>query len=176
MNRYSLQWIAISLSSLMVGCSAVVPYTPQQQMSFDQAREIVEEMLLTQHPAWRPDFIEVTEKFIAFDEGSATKTHSWGGAPFVASNSRTRKRGGRAYYKYVTKIELVLWKRKFKTWYRVALHGDLAIRDPVVLRTRDLGKAELLVDALSSLVEMSRQDPRPDTSAATEELKQLPPK
>jgi len=121
-------------------------------MSFADAKDVAEELLLTQHQAWRPDNVEVTEKYISFDTGMVRRPNRlWGGEyPPLRKNSR------RAYYTQITGIQLMSWMRRFRTWYVVTLLGDLSIQDRHVLHTRDIHKAERLYDALSSLIAASR--------------------
>jgi hypothetical protein len=147
-KHYGRGGLFMSLA-LLASCSATIPYTPQQTYSFSEARDIVEELVLTQHPAWRPDQIAVTEKFISFDYGLTTSTQ----ADFATASavSTTHRNSGRAYYKYISGVTLIEWSRKFRTWYVVKLEGSLAVKDPILLRTQDLNKAKLLVDALASL-------------------------
>ena len=162
--------LAATVAAQVSGCSTVMPYASDRRMSFAEAKETAEELLLTQHETWRPDYIDITEKFISFDYGSSSVTQSFGGIGstglvLAKSKGTTRRNGGRVYYKYITKLELVKWQRKFKTWYVVRLSGDIAIRDRNILRTRDVEKARLLIDALESLVAYSRVgidlDPEP---------------
>jgi len=150
MRRYIVVLAAIMTSA----CSATIPYQAQSNLSFADSRDIVEEIVLTQHEAWRPDQVAVTEKFITFDHGSVTDSAA--SAVTLTARSVTRRNSGRAYYKYVTGITLSSWVRKFRTWYVVRLEGKLAIRDQNVLRTRDLRQAQQLCDALTSLVAQSR--------------------
>jgi hypothetical protein len=150
MTRYVVVLAAMMTSA----CSATIPYQPQSNLSFADSREIVEELVLTQHEAWRPDQVAVTDKFITFDHGSVTDTAASGVT--LTARSVTRRNSGRAYYKYISGITLSSWIRKFRTWYVVRLEGKLAIRDQTILRTRDLGQAQQLCDALASLVAQSR--------------------
>jgi hypothetical protein len=150
-----LRWPVVVLAALMTSaCSATIPYQPQTNLGFADSSDIVEEIVLTQHEAWRPDQVNVTDKFITFDHGSVTDTR--GKLLPLTARSSTRSNSGRAYYKRITGITLSSWIRNFRTWYVVRLEGKLAIRDQSILRTRDLGQAKQLCDALASLVAQSR--------------------
>lgn len=105
-------------------------------MPFPDAKQAAEEILSTQHQDWRPDFVEITPDYISL---------VW-----------TRRPGGRAYFKNISGILLKSWTTRLGRWHIVVLQGDLALHDSTILRTPDRETAERLVDAISSLVALSK--------------------
>ncbi len=160
MNKENLIKVTSILlfSVLIVSCgSSPTKYQPKE-ITIEEAYEISEEMIYTQHPKWRPDNFVVTDKYIGFDYGTVTRGRVSGSVIgdtgfFVGSSkSTTRGTGERYYYRNIASVKLLSWKRKFQQWWVVSLYdeNDHYIRH--ILRTRSYSDAKLFTDALHKIV------------------------
>ncbi|GAB1267006.1 hypothetical protein NBRC116493_02590 [Aurantivibrio infirmus] len=128
----------------------MIQYEPETDMSLDEAGRVIDRLIMEQHPAWRPDFVEINDQYILLGYGTVTRG---GGSAVVlnenvvigSSSSNTRAAGERVYYESTNKVVLYSWKRKFKQWYIVSLVGK---KQQHLLRTRYIEEAELMVNAL----------------------------
>lgn len=124
-------------------------------MEVDKAREIVEELTWAQHPTWRPSAFEINDKYIAWNFGTRSDSNAIavGGSGVVGASGSTisKNLGERAYFRSIEKVELLLWKRKFRTWYTVSLTGKNNSHQ-YALRTRNLEDAKLFTDAMYTVV------------------------
>jgi hypothetical protein len=146
--------IGVVLISSVSGCgSYVIKYEPQPEMTLEEAGWIVDRLIMEQHKAWRPDFVEINDQYISL--GYGTVTRGSGSAVVInnlvlgSSSSTTRAAGERVYYDSTDKVVLYSWKRKFKQWYIASLSGK---KRNHLLRTRDLDEAKKMVDALQVIL------------------------
>ena len=112
MSRFRV--LAFALVAVTCGGSRVLMYSPKTDMGIHESRETIEELMMTQHRAWRPDYVESNENYIVWGTGVISHTGAWTG-----TTTRTRSTGERIYYKHVDHLELLSWKRKSKQWYVV---------------------------------------------------------
>lgn len=124
------------------------------------AKELVEKLTMTQHPAWKPDYIEYNDSYIEWGFGSVTTGSASGtavgGLAVVSGRSSTRAVGNRLYYSDVREIQLLDWTRKGKQWYvvsSVSNRGD----QTHLLRTRYIEDAQQYVDALTTIIKSHSQ-------------------
>jgi hypothetical protein len=125
-------------------------------MSVRDAVDIVEQLTMTQHKTWRPDYFEINDKYILWNYGTISK----GQISAVAidsivvgsGTSTTRSVGDRLYFNSIHNIQLLSWKRKFKQWYVVsALDNDNNIIQHL-FHTQSLDDAKRFSDAMHTLV------------------------
>ncbi len=145
--------ISTLLVILLVGCGTTPMNYQAQPLSIAESYNVIDEMIMTQHRNWRPDYIVVTETYIGWGYGiqSSTTTNAIGSdnSAFISSNSTTRSVGDRVYFSRVGQVQLYSWKRKFKQWYVVSLLDKRGKLIKNVLRTRSLPDAEKMVDAIT---------------------------
>jgi hypothetical protein len=174
MNKFFL----LILSIFIVGCSTsrYVPYNPTSK-DVEAAKVILEDLTWSQHLMWRPDNFQITDTFIGWDYGitsdSKTRGRSVGvgvskqfkdsgiglGVSGTSNNSRTttviRETIDRTYYRSINDVKLVSWKKNFKQWYIVRLMNSNRSQKNV-LRTRSIDDAKLYIDALTTIIEYSK--------------------
>lgn len=118
---------------MVAGCSSTkitdIKGTPH--VPLEDALNTIPRLTMTQHPAWRPDGIGITEEFLHWGYGTSTRGSAGGVAVGIfgvaSSRSVTRDIGERLYYADISDIQLVDWKRKGKQWYIVSTvnrHGQ----------------------------------------------------
>ncbi len=153
-----LKFMQVAVVAVALGCTTVIGYEPAVTMGVDEARATIDELIMTQHHAWRPSHIEFTDGYFLWGSGSISKTH--GSRPtnfqgFVLGNNtttRTKSYGERFYFDSVRPPRLSTWQRKFRTWYVVLLSDPEHGAQKYVYRTRDLDRAKNLVDAFAVLI------------------------
>ncbi|CAK1758163.1 conserved exported hypothetical protein [Vibrio crassostreae] len=151
--------LSLLLVATLTGCGTVPMAYQPKDMSLDQAYVVVEQMVMTQHRNWKPDYFVMTEHYIGWDFGTVSKSvgtgTSFGNSNAIviaSSNTTTRNVGERVYYNQIEEIKLLSWKRKFKQWYVVSL-TDLNGRVlKHIVRTRQLRDAEFATDALNVIL------------------------
>ncbi|SBS66894.1 hypothetical protein [Vibrio atlanticus] len=144
--RYLLSLLLVATLS---GCGTVPMAYQPKDMSLEQAYIVVEQMVMTQHRNWKPDYFVMTEHYIGWDFGTVSKSVGTGTS---FGNTTTRNVGERVYYNQIEEVKLLSWKRKFKQWYVVSL-TDLNGRVlKHIFRTRQLRDAELATDALNVIL------------------------
>ncbi len=176
-----MRFVILILVLFVSACgSSRITYEPKE-ISFKEANLVVEQMIMTQHPAWKPSYFVITDHFLGWDYGNITKSSSWGSASAIplgqngnalafgsaSSTSKSYDVNERAYYNSIEDIHLYSWKRKAKQWYLVSLVDKAGRPFKHVLRTRNLADAELMMDALSLVIDehkarseaLLRQDP-----------------
>ena len=147
------------------GCGGVTPikYTPMP-MDYTEAKDTVEELILTQHQLWKPDSLELNNKYIAWNFGYVSK----GGSTSVvipgtyvavgSSRSTTRHKNERLYFRAIKSIQLSTWSRRLKKWYVVSTldkHGNISKH---ILHTRNREDAERFTDAMNALLIFSEDN------------------
>ncbi len=149
--------IPVLAALLLMGCAtSVIDYRPSPAMSITDSVETIEELTTTQHRAWRPNFIEINDKYLLWDYGTVSR--GLGSAVVVGhvaiGSSRTTTRGSseRIYFKSIERVELRSWIRKFRQWYVVTAVMEREKRDTHLLRTRDLEDAKRYTDAFRTLL------------------------
>ena len=152
--------LGLLLITVLTGCGTAPMIYQPKDMSLDQAYVVVEQMVMTQHRNWKPDYFVMTEHYIGWDFGSVSKSVGSGtslgndNAVIIASsNTTTRNVGERVYFNQVEEVKLLSWKRKFKQWYVVSLTDQNGRVLKHVVRTRQLQDAELATDALNVILE-----------------------
>ena len=143
---------------LLAGCgSSPIKYKPTE-MEINSAISLAEEITWSQHENWRPDGFSVNEKYISWEFGVISRNSSWAtsvgntGLAVGGGTSTHRNAGNRMYYRYIDKVQLYSWKRKFKQWYAVAIIEKSGAHK-FILRTRSLEDAELFTSAITSIVD-----------------------
>ena len=142
---------------ILASCGGVdaIKYTPTT-MKLKDATDTVEELIMTQHPLWKPDSLEINDKYISWDFGyiSKGKGTAIAVAPGFAvgrNSSVSNNKNERVYFHSIKDVQLSTWSRKFETWYVVSLidkNGDIFKH---ILHTRDLDDAKRFTDAINTL-------------------------
>jgi hypothetical protein len=130
-----LTLIMVALS----GCTSVIQYQPHS-MDVSAAKELIDKLTMTQHPAWKPDYIEFNDTYI-----------QWGFGAVTSGRSSTHNVGTRLYYSDVRDIQLLDWTRKGKQWY-VVTSVNARGEQTHLLRTRHLEDAQQYVDAIRTVI------------------------
>lgn len=161
LKRLKLASFSAALMSLLCACGGtnVMPYDARPNMRVEQAMTTIEKLTMTQHPAWRPDYVVFEPDFLGWGMGTVTTQSARavavpiGDSAVAIGRSRgtTRNVGERVYYSDVRQIQLLSWRRKGKQWY-VASVVDHRDRRTHLLRTRYVEDAQSYVDALHVLV------------------------
>lgn len=150
--------IIVMLALILTACSTTqaMQYYKSENMNLNTATAVIDELIMSQHRKWRPDYVEITDKYLHFGFGSITK--SVGGAALVSnvaigeSTSVTRQAADRIYYNRVNSVKLLSWKRNGKQWYIVSSENkDSKLTH--IYRTQDLNEAKKFYDALESVLE-----------------------
>ncbi|MFG0770466.1 hypothetical protein ACF8PD_01300 [Vibrio plantisponsor] len=145
--------ISALLVILLVGCGTTPINYQVQPLSATESYNIIDELIMTQHRNWRPDYFVVTDTFLGWGYGvqSSGKTSAIGSnnSAFVSSRSTTRNVSDRVYFSRIGQVQLYSWKRKFKQWYVVSLLDGNGNKIKNILYTRSLSDAEKMVDAMT---------------------------
>lgn len=135
MRRTSGLLLFLSTAVLM-NCTSVMTYSPQTGMSRSESEAIIEELLRTQHRAWKPEYVSFNDAYVA-----------WGGG---------RPQLIRIHYTDVDELGLYSWRRKFTLRYVVQVVQKERKGKINVLRTRRLDDAKRFLDAFNSLLAARR--------------------
>jgi hypothetical protein len=142
------------LTSAVAGCTSVIQYQPRS-MDVASAKELIDKLTMTQHPAWKPDYIEFNDTYVQWGYGAVTTGSGTGtvvgGLAVSSGRSSTRSVGDRVYYNDVREIQLLDWTRKGKQWYVVSslsTRGD----QTHLFRTRHIEDAQQYVDAIRTVM------------------------
>jgi len=124
-----------------------MPYQPKS-ISLDEANVAVEQLIMTQHRAWRPNTFLITEHYMGWGSGGITRTKV---SPFAAKTVTT-EHNERVYFNRITNIQLNDWQRKGHQFYTVSI----IIQDPQkikhILRTQSLSDAQLMINSVSTIL------------------------
>ncbi|PPK49969.1 hypothetical protein BY454_14017 [Marinobacter persicus] len=151
-------WIVIFCCVFVLGLSGCgtspMKYQPETDISYSQAVHVIDRLIMEQHSDWRPDFVEVTDRFILLGYGSVTQGGASGAfignVAIGAHSSTTRVASDRIYFESIDDIILYSWKRKFRQWYVVSLLGN---NRKHILRTRSLEEAKQMANALQVILD-----------------------
>ncbi|MGM8224982.1 hypothetical protein ACSV5M_00270 [Cellvibrio sp. ARAG 10.3] len=148
--------VIVLLIIFLSGCGTTPMTYQAEPMSINEAYEIIDQMIMSQHRDWAPDYFVITDKYLGWDYGSISygTTNAIVYNNFALGNSSTtiRNAGERVYFSKVGGVKLYSWKRKFKQWYTVALIDKNEDLIKHILRTRDLSDAQQLFDAMTVLL------------------------
>ena len=153
MKKYLLALVTF----LLVGCGSSPIEYKTTEMEINAATSLAEEITWSQHKDWRPDGFAVNEKYISWEFGVVSKNSSWatevGNTGFAVGGgtSTYRNAGNRLYYRYIDKVQLYSWKRKFQQWYAVGI-TEKSGESKFILRTKNLEDAKLFTSAITSIV------------------------
>jgi hypothetical protein len=153
-SRVGALIVCAALAAAVSGCTSVIQYQPRS-MDVASAKELIDKLTMTQHPAWKPDYIEFTDTYIQWGFGAVTTGSGTGtvvgGLAVSSGRSSTRAVGDRLYYADVHEIQLLDWTRKGKQWYVVSSlsnRGD----QTYLFRTRHIEDAQQYVDAIRTVI------------------------
>lgn len=135
----------------LIGCSTHINYTPNK-MNIEEAIDIADELIMTQHELWRPEGFGVNEKYISLGFGSVTNSITNRGLLGLNSKSITKGAGERIYYKHIDRIEMIKWLRKFQRWYVISLYSNEGRLNKHLFYSRNKKDAELFFDSLYTIV------------------------
>jgi hypothetical protein len=144
--RLRIVLLALGAVALM-SCTKHMNYSPAMGMSIHESQNIIEELMMTQHRAWKPDAVAFTDSYMVWGSGFVSHTGDWERRTTTTRDSRER-----IYYKHVREVQLLDWIRKFRQWYVVdaILQGSKGRKRLLV--TREVDDAKRFVDALVSLL------------------------
>ncbi|MDE1334124.1 hypothetical protein [Vibrio aestuarianus] len=138
------------------GCGTTAMNYQAKSMSISEAYDVMDEMVMTQHSNWKPDYFVITDKYLGWDYGSKSSgtvnAVAYNNVVFGSSSSTTKKVGERVYFYKINGVQLYDWKRKFKQWYIVSLIDENGKVIKHVLHTRSLSNAQKTVDALNVIL------------------------
>ena len=136
--------------------SSIISYTPQPVGNLNEAKDTVEELTLTQHQLWKPDYIELNDKYAAWGYGQISKTQgiavASGGIAGAESTTKTHNANERVYYNSIKEIQLMNWSRKFKKWYVVSLIGTDNQIIKHVYYTQNMDSAKRFINAFQFII------------------------
>ena len=159
-----LRTLILNTAFLMVAACGTAPmeYQPSE-MNLDDAIGEVEQQIMTQHPAWRPDYVHFDSQYMLL--GFGTRTTGSGSSTLVGNtvigggSSTTRAVGDRIYFEEVSGVELRSWMRKMRQWYAVSILNLEGGHAGYLLRTRDLQSAQRFVDAMTVMLDAYNENP-----------------
>ena len=148
--------LSILFVLLLAGCGSTLMLYNPKEIPVGDAYSIIEQMIMTQHRAWKPDFFIITENYLGWDYGEIAKGRgsavAFDNIAFGSSTSTIRNVNERVYFNSIDSIQLLDWKRKGKQWYVVSLMDNDGKVIKHIFRTRNLKDAELMMDATYSLI------------------------
>lgn len=137
------------LAMLLSGCASnILEYSPKLGMNAQDAWEVVDELTMTQHLAWRPVYIEFKERYVVWGRGVTTRG--------LIGGSRSRESQDRIYYKSIDRIQLMSWRRKLEQYYVVSIVRKDDSNAAHILHTRSLVDAKRFLDAFETLLAVHR--------------------
>jgi len=159
MKKISILIISILLS----GCgSTLVTYIPTDNLDINDALDLADEIIMSQHIKWKPDYVKFEDKYILLNYGAKATGRSssfYTDYGFAVGNSSTEYHniGQKIYYKSIGKITLIKWHRKLKEWWVVQVRGiDNKIKKNIFY-TRNAQDAKKLIDALDVIVKHGKE-------------------
>lgn len=141
---------------LLSGCSTTPMNYESKIMPIKEAYDVIDQMVMTQHQKWKPDYFVITDKYLGWGYGAISKGSSSGvvynNIVLGSSSSTIRNVSEIVYFSKAKGVQLFDWTRKFKQWYVVSLVGqnDNVIKH--ILRTRSVSDAQLMMDAMTVLL------------------------
>lgn len=164
MAKSLLRTVVLAVSILAFGGCGTAPmqYEPST-LNLEQAMIEVEKLIMTQHPAWRPDYVHFDRQYLFLGFGTRTTGSGSGAvignAVFGSGSARTRNVGERLYFENVKSVSLRSWNRKMKQWYAVSVQGFNDQHVGYILRTRDLEGAKRFVDGMTVILAAYYENP-----------------
>lgn len=142
---------------LYAGCaSKTIAYQPTHRLGVKDASNTVEELTMTQHKKYKPDYIEIGEQYILWGYGTISKGHG-GAVGYSAttninvavggSTTSTREVGDRVYYKAIKELRL---SKKHGYVVTAISYDNKEIKH--LFYTRNIEQAESYIDAMNSLI------------------------
>ena len=153
-----VKYLLVIATLILSGCGSSPIKYKTTEMEINSAIDLAEEITWSQHENWRPDGFAVNEKYISWEFGVISRNRSWAtsvgntGLAVGGGTSTHRNAGNRMYYRYIDRVQLYSWKRKFRQWYAVAIIEKSGAQK-FILRTRSLEDAELFTSAMTSIVD-----------------------
>ena len=143
-----------ALVLLLTGCvSKIVEYTPSR-ISPEQARSVIEQVLMEQPLKTRPEQVVFTDEYIGYGSGILSTTSGFasavplGGGAIAAGNSRTSSKAvqTRIYFNSIGSV--ALYSKRGRWVVQTRSTGGSVMNSSVVDTQK---KAERFVDAMISL-------------------------
>jgi hypothetical protein len=66
--------LVILITTFLVACGSSPIQYQASLIDINKAKDIVEDLTWSQHSNWRPDAFEITDKYIAWDYGTTSRT------------------------------------------------------------------------------------------------------
>ena len=153
----TLRFFCSALITLaVVGCGTTPMKYEPKEMTLKESFSFIDQMVMTQHPNWKPDYFMINEDYIGWNYGQVSSATGsavgYGGVAWGTSTAVVREASERVYFSKISSVQLNDWQRKFQQWYAVALMGDEGQVLKYILRTRDKDDAMKMVDALSTVI------------------------
>jgi hypothetical protein len=140
----------------LTGCGTTRINYETKKISLEDAYNVIDQMVMTQHREWKPDTFVITDNYLGWGYGSVSNNTSTGviynNALLGASSSTIRNIGERIYFNKIEGLQLLDWTRKFKQWYVVILVGKDGKVIKHILRTRSISEAQLMMDSMTILL------------------------
>ena len=131
-------------------------------LSITEAINTVEQLTMSQHSSFRPDFIEFNDQYISWGYGVVSTSRGSAVAIsnliFGSSKTVSRNSGDRLYFNTIESVKFNPWTRKFKQWYTAAVTDQSGRIRKHIYRTRDKYSARLFVHAMNIIVEYQRDE------------------
>ena len=121
-------FLALLVATSLFGCASNLKYTANPNLSRYDAKAVIEQVIMEQHPSRVPGFVEVTDEYIAYG-GGAVRSHSIAsvsGEVAIGLGGRHQD-NGRVYFSSIGDVQL--YKRK--SWFVVQIndHDDNLIKN-----------------------------------------------
>ncbi|MFA1562976.1 hypothetical protein [Aliivibrio fischeri] len=146
----------IFLILLLSGCGTTPVFYKSKNMPVSEAYKVIDQMVMTQHRNWKPDYFIITDRYLGWDYGSTshgqTNAVVYNGFMTGTSSSTIRNVNERIYFNQIAHVQLLDWTRKFKQWYVVTLVDQNGDYIKHILRTRSKSDAKLMIDALTAVL------------------------
>lgn len=148
--------LLVALSFVLVGCGTTPMKYEPKELSLEESLEFIDQMVMTQHSNWRPDYFMINEKYIGWNYGKISNATGsavgYGGVAWASGSAVVREASERVYFSKIKGVQLNDWQRKFQQWYAVALVGENGRYLKYILRTRNLNDAQKMMDALNTVI------------------------
>lgn len=161
----AMRKILFLLSILVVaGCRSTSPMSHNPSpMGLTDAIGVIEKLTMTQHRAWRPDYVDIKSQYILWGHGTRSSGRGTaivlGNVAVGRSSSTTREVGERLYYEQIHGIVLMSWLRNTRQWYAVSVRNSDNDHAGYIFRTRNLESAKSFVDAMEAVAANYKKDP-----------------
>lgn len=144
------------LVMILTGCGTSQLEYESKGISITKAYDVMDQLIMTQHKTWKPDYFVITEKYLGWGYGSVsqgtTSAVVYGNVGLGSASGTIRDASERVYFNQVKSVQLLDWTRKFQQWYVVTLVDQNGKKLKHILRTRNKKDAELMVDAVSQVI------------------------